>query len=112
MKWMVDVKGGQGEAGLQDMQEVLNDLDFSEFIRKQGSLAATVQAVIEQEGYVITDRGGGRGCWHIGVPFDVLESAVSYLQFMTDRFASAIGCSLLRFELKTWSTSDWKKHDD
>lgn len=108
-KWMVDIKGKEGEGGGRTLKRVLTDLDFPEFINKQGSLAATVQSEIEKYGYTITDRGAGGGSWHIGVPFQDLESAVFYLYLLTDIFQNAIAAELLQFELKTWSPSSWNK---
>ena len=107
-KWMVDCCGESGEGDERAMKQVLKDMDFGNFIEKQGSLAATVQKAIEDKGYRITDRGGGDGSWHIGVPFDDLAAAAAYTEYMTTLFSKAIGMGLLRFKVQTWSTSLWK----
>lgn len=105
-KWMVDAKG-LGEGSGKSIKEVLKDLDFERFLESQGSLAAAVQHFANASGYLISDRGGGGGSWHIGVPFDDLDNAVKYIELMTTRFSKAIGAEILRFELKTWSASGW-----
>jgi hypothetical protein len=110
-KWMVDAKGNGGDAGAEATKKVAqSDMghdDFREFVAAHGGLAASVQAWIEECGYHVTDRGGGGGSWHVGVPFDDLETAFPYLANMTAKFSAAIGAGLLRFELKTWSRKDW-----
>jgi hypothetical protein len=107
-KWMVDVKGNNGEGGGKAARAALASLDFAQLIEAQGSLAATVQAFIIDNEYAITDRGGGDGSWHIGVPFNDIEEAVEYLKIITNKFAFAIGGGLLRAELKTWSPAHWR----
>lgn len=108
-KWMVDCYG-QGEGNSTALREALVDLDLARFIEKQGGLASAVQETIAGLGYVVSDRGGGmRGDWHLGVPFDDLDEAVSYLGAITTCFMGAIGCGLLRFALKTWSQKSWQE---
>lgn len=106
-KWMVDCNGDEGEAGASDMIRALGDLDFAGYIERQGGLASSVQRAIVDYGASITDRGGGGGRWHIGVPFDDLDDAKDYLDYMTRTFSSAIASGSLRFALKTWSREAW-----
>jgi hypothetical protein len=110
-KWMVDVEGSNGEGGGKAAKAALQSLDFAQLIEAQGSLAATVQAFIVENNYAITDRGGGDGSWHVGVPFNDLDEAVEYLKIITKKFSVAIGGGLLRVELKTWSTAHWRNKD-
>ncbi len=72
--WMVDIYGDYGEAGEKEMEKVLNDLDFKSYIEAQGSIPSTIQKFIENQGFKITDRGGGVGGWNIGVPCNDGES--------------------------------------
>jgi hypothetical protein len=108
-KWMVDCHGSGGEGQQKNMQKCMEDANFAAFIQRQGSIAAAVQNFIIQMGYHISDRGGGMGDWHVGVPFDNLSEAVVYLDLMTTVFARAIGNNILCFSLKTWSNSCWRK---
>jgi hypothetical protein len=107
IKWMVDVKG-TGEGGEEALKEFVSTFDGSNLIDAQGGLASSVQQYAEESGYEVTDKGAGRGKWHIGVPFEELEEATKYLKLMTNKFKSAISKRLVRFELKTWSADNWK----
>ena len=84
-------------------------LDFVKFLERQGGLASAIQNWIVEHGFHATDRGGGGGGWHIGVPFDSLDNAADYLHAITEAFSKAIVYEELRFELKTWSASVWEK---
>ena len=108
-KWMVDCHGSNGEGDQKAMQICLADLDFAAFLERHGSLAVAVQNEIESLGLQASDRGGGNGSWHVGVPFAELADAATYLGAMTTRFKRAIAADLLRFSLKTWSKSEWRK---
>ena len=67
--WMVDVVGTGGDLTEEAMEDALGRLDFESFVgRLGGNLAALIQDVITNTGFRITDRGGGGGSWHVGVP--------------------------------------------
>lgn len=72
--FMIDVKGCCGEAGEKEQEKALETLDFKEFIDSQGSIPSRIQNFIEYNGFKITDRGGGGGCWHIGVPCNASDA--------------------------------------
>lgn len=105
--WMVDVTGQGAEPSQEALTEALGTGDIAALMARTSGLSAAVQAFIEASGYVVTDRGGGFGGWHIGVPFRTLPEAVSYVELMTTRFRNAIGARMLRVALKTWSALAW-----
>jgi len=70
LPWMVDVCGNCSEVDTNTMEQALEDLNIENFICKNGSIAESVQSAIRSWGFKITDRGGGVGGWHIGVPCD------------------------------------------
>lgn len=100
--WMVDVVGCKGDGC--DVKEVLEDLDFKKMIEQQGPLAAQVQKFITECGFEITDRGGGGGSWHVGVPCNDVE-ARKLCSLVHIQFKKAIDYKLIKVIRHFWG---WK----
>ncbi|MDE2099497.1 MAG: hypothetical protein KGL39_19755 [Patescibacteria group bacterium] len=107
-KWMVDVLGSVARASMEDMNKVMNDQNFREFMEKEGELASNVQRFIMEHGYEATDKGGGIDSWHIGVPFDTLEKACVYLGLLESNYFNQVAVGFLKFRLMSWSKDAWK----
>lgn len=98
--WMVDVKG-EGD-GIDVL--ALEDLDFKRMIEQQGPLASQIQNFITNNGYHITDRGGGAKNWHVGVPCNEAE-ARRLCSMLHIQFKKAIDSGIIRVVKHFWG---WK----
>jgi len=92
--WMVDISGTGDMAEIKEYPE-----DFVEFIKKQGSLAAGVQQYIEDQGFEITDRGGGKGRWTLGVPCTTTNMR-KLTAILHAQFARAIDAGTIRIYVR------------
>jgi len=113
-KWMCDIKGEQisSEKDMEKLVEDVNSYSLTEFINKKGNLCENIQNYIKQLGYKISDIGGGRDSWHIGVPFDDFVEATNYLYKVSNAFKYAISSGLIWISLKTWTEKSWKELND
>ena len=109
-KWMCDVIGTQpaSEDKLREVIEggITTD-NIEDFIGNRGNLPTNVKEHIKTLGYEWTDSGGGVNNWHIGVPFNDLFTAITYLHQMTTKFRVAIAAGFLKFKLMSWSKEAW-----
>ena len=101
--WMIDVCGSSSSSE-EDLEEFLTLLceNGPTAIDKVGGLAQAVRKFITDNGFTVTDSGGGAKGWHIGTPCTDSE-AQKLCTLLLSHFDKAIKCGALVVERKPWA---------
>lgn len=98
--WVVDVKG-RSDSGEAAIKEVLENLDFKDFMKKHGSLPDEIRKFINESGFRLEGCGGSTRSWHIGVICNEPDSR-RFCAMVQQRYRKAIDSKAIWLEKKFW----------